>query len=106
MDNLTLQYNRLDSFSQKLVLDFIELLLKRQGGKPTQNDVVSDQVVEYKRLLKEQPFEKPAIETANIPFNYDEYRKRLLEMPPWTDEEIAEFDENIAAFKNWKIEEW
>jgi len=106
------RFHLLDKASQALVLNFIETLLKKQVRKRPPGDPFGNKA--WKKKLRdevsvwqeEQPFEPPLAEPANIPFNYEEYRKRLLELPPWTDEEIAEFDENIAAFKNWKIEEW
>jgi len=106
------RFHLLDKASQTLVLNFIETLLEKQFQNRSPDDPFGNKA--WKAKLKkeisvwseEQPVEPPLVEPANISFNYEEYRKRLLEMPSWTDEEITEFDANIAAFKNWKIEEW
>jgi len=40
------------------------------------------------------------------PFNLAEYKKRIMDIPTWTDEDVEKFEENTRHLKSWKIEEW
>ncbi|MBV6443564.1 MAG: hypothetical protein DYG98_22685 [Haliscomenobacteraceae bacterium CHB4] len=39
-------------------------------------------------------------------FDYEEYRKKILEVSVWSEEDVAVFDEIRQGFKNWKVKEW
>ena len=43
---------------------------------------------------------------ASKKFDYEAYRKKILEVSVWSEEDIAVFDEIRQGFKNWKIQEW
>ena len=34
------------------------------------------------------------------------YKKRILTVSTWTDEDLKVFKKNAESFNNWKIEEW
>ncbi|MCU0348466.1 MAG: hypothetical protein MUC59_16115 [Saprospiraceae bacterium] len=93
MENLLLKYNRLDQFSQKLVEDFVELLIKRQtAGKSAAKKRTSEPT-------------GPARQDKSS-FDYQAYKKQLLTLRPWTSEDIKAFDEDLALFKNMTLKEW
>jgi hypothetical protein len=99
VENLLLKYNLLDQFSQKLVEDFVELLIKRQTlGK----------LAAKKRTDKPvgQPVPTGQKAQGSMPFDYQSYKKQLLALKPWTGEEVKAFDENLALFKNMTLKEW
>lgn len=100
MENILQKYNRLDRFSQKLVEDFIELLTNRQCSQQTP---VAKQ---GKEKPSGQPFSDNLEEPGNTPFNHQAYKKQLLALRPWTSEEVAAFDENLALFKRMTLKEW
>lgn len=35
-----------------------------------------------------------------------EYKKRILKVSTWTEEDVAVFDKNSKLFNEWKIEQW
>jgi hypothetical protein len=39
-------------------------------------------------------------------FDYEAYRKRILTVGVWTDEEIAPLEEARQLVNNWKVQEW
>lgn len=88
MENILIKYNALDRFSQQLVDDFIELLAKRQLT-----------------TMKKTNGEKSSA-SKSISFDYSDYQKQLLNMQPWSIEEIKSFDENLALFSKMSITEW
>ena len=98
------KYEALDHFSQKLVLDFVELLLKRQSPKPSATSPKSKH--EGKRKANGLAVGDNQAEQGYTPFDYQAYRKQLLALRPWSSEEVKEFDENLAAFKKMTFKEW
>ena len=99
-----LKYNLLDQFSQKLVDDFIELLIKRQ--LPTKASASSKAAKATKQAAPGQPSPDSQAEQGNTAFDYQAYRKQLLTMQPWTNEEVKEFDENLSTFRKMTMTEW
>ncbi|MCC6724295.1 MAG: hypothetical protein IT258_07255 [Saprospiraceae bacterium] len=99
MENILVQYNKLDQFSQQLVAEFIELLIKQQAKRhaPSRN----------KGTPKHKFEQKPDITQPDQPhFDYQAYRNKLLSLKPWSADEIKTFDENLTLFKNMKMETW
>jgi hypothetical protein len=91
MSNIILKYNLLDEIGQQEVQDFIDFLLS-------------------KRAKKEQPKKKaqkvePENEVQQEETFMEKYRKNLLEISVWTEEEVAVFDENRKLFNKWTVEE-
>lgn len=39
-------------------------------------------------------------------FDYEAYRKKILKVSVWSDEDVAVFDEVRKGFKNWEVKEW
>lgn len=35
-----------------------------------------------------------------------EYKKRILKIPVWSEDDLRGFKINQEAFNNWKVEEW
>ena len=105
MEDLVLKYNRLDRYSRQLVLDFIDMLLKRGNAEPVASMVTDVKTAAYEKKQK-QPFEEPKFELPEAPFDHEEFKKRLLEVSVWSKEDIKQMEANIEAFKNWKLEEW
>lgn len=104
MENLLLKYNLLDQFSQKLVDDFIELLIKRQ--QPNKDSSKSKTAKPSNQATPGQPAPNDKAEPSNTSFDYQAYKKQLLTLPTWTDEEVKAFDENLSTFRKMKISEW
>ncbi|MBI5916681.1 MAG: hypothetical protein HY842_14990 [Bacteroidetes bacterium] len=104
METLLIKYESLDQFSQKLVLDFVDLLLKRQNPKPSASSPKLRP--RDKRKSSGLAVGDNQAEPGNTPFDYQAYRKQLLALRPWSIEEVKEFDENLAAFKNMTFKEW
>lgn len=79
MKDLVLKFNLLDAFHQQEVMDFLDFL-----------------------LLKKRNKEREAINN----FDWDNYKKELLNMPVWTAEELEIFSENRKHINEWKTPEW
>ena len=39
-------------------------------------------------------------------FDLEAYKKKILNVGVWTDEDIAILEENNKGFKNWKVYKW
>ena len=104
MENLLPKYNLLDQFSQKLVDDFIELLIKRQH--PVKVSSLPKPSKAKKQSAPGQASPDNQAEPGNTAFDYKAYKKQLLALRPWTKEEVKEFDENLSAFRKMTMTEW
>ncbi len=65
----------------------------------------SEEDIREIEAVTQRRYENWDAEPAKVPFD-ENYRKRLLELPSWTDQEIEEFDNARDKMQNWKIEEW
>lgn len=90
MSEIILKYNLLDDLGKQEVQDFIEFLLNK-GRKKAES-------ISAKSPPK---MEEPKEETF-----MEKYRKNLLEVSVWTDEDVAVFEENRKKFNEWTVEEW
>ena len=98
MKDIALKFDLLDKQSQGLVSDFIDMLLKRRQIEKTSSPAIIN------KAKKEENMNEEARNGSNI-FDDNKLRKRLLQTSVWSDKEIAEMEENIESFKNWKLEE-
>lgn len=73
MSELVLKYNLLDEIGQQEVDDFIDFLLNKGRKK-------------QEKRQEENPQEEETF--------MEKYRKNLLEISVWTEEEVAVFEEN------------
>jgi hypothetical protein len=55
------------------------------------------QLLDYLEFLLSRKKEK---------FDYETYRKRILTVGVWTDEDIAPIEEARQLINNWKVQEW
>lgn len=92
MSEIILKYNLLDDLGKQEVQDFIEFLLNK-GRKKQEIPLVEQRIEPENKPPKEETF-------------MEKYRKKLLEVSVWTEEEIAVFEENRKLFNQWTIEEW
>lgn len=90
MSEVILKYNLLDDLGKQEVQDFIEFLLSK--GRKTEEEI----------SVKSQPeMQAPKEDTF-----MEKYRKNLLKVSVWTEEEVAVFEENRKKFNQWTVEEW
>jgi hypothetical protein len=92
MSEIILKYNLLDDLGKQEVQDFIEFLLNK-GRKKAENPTVKETIE-----LEHEPQEGEN--------SMSKFREKLLEMPVWTEEEVAVFEENRKLFNQWTVEEW
>lgn len=91
MSNIILKYNLLDEIGQQEVQDFIDFLLSKRAKKE-QPQKEAQKVEPENEVQQEETF-------------MEKYRKNLLEISVWTEEEVAVFDENRKLFNKWTVEE-
>ena len=44
--------------------------------------------------------------TNPISSKMNDYKKRIISIQKWSEDDLKVFDENNNLFNNWKIEEW
>lgn len=76
MDSVILKYNQLPAFEKKEVSDFIDFLFNRAKKEPKPDPEISD------------------------------YKKDLLTVSVWSDDDLKVFEENSKYFKQWQPPTW
>jgi hypothetical protein len=76
-----------------------ELLLKFELLDP----LGKQQLLEYLNLLLSTKTTKKG---EKAKFDVNAYRKNLLKVSVWSDEDIALIEEARQHFNNWKVKEW
>lgn len=70
------KFELLDTERQKQLLDFLEFLLFQQKTKHAEE------------------------------FNYQEYKRNILSIGTWSDEDVANIEEAKKALNKWQVQEW